>query len=81
MGNVNYGLSHYYLRPTVVLPDGMVYFIGGHNSSKATLEVQKFNPITHTTSVAPSLSLPRYWFAATVVGTKIVTCGGSLSTM
>ena len=79
VGNVNFGLPHYYAAVAVRHPDGNAYFIGGYEGgSDASAAVTKFNPNTNTSSAAASMNTARYQHAATVVGNTIIVCGGEI---
>ena len=78
VGNVNFGLPHYKEAVAVRHPDGNAYFMGGWTGSVHTTAVKKLNPDTNTSSAAASMSTPRSWHAATVVGNQIIVCGGEI---
>jgi N-acetylneuraminic acid mutarotase len=78
--NADLGLPHNMYPSAVTLPDGRAYFIGGGLSTQPSSQlpnVYVFNPATNATSAGPSMLSARGQHAATVVGTKIVVCGGN----
>ena len=77
VGNVNFGLPHYYGAVAVLHPDGNAYFTGGYTGVGITA-VKKLNPDTNTSSAAASMNTPRYGHAATVVNNTIIVCGGEI---
>jgi hypothetical protein len=79
LGNVNYGLPHRYCACAVAHPDGNVYFMGGYDSSYSeTNQVKRFDANTNVVTAAASMTVTRVAFAATIVGSTIVACGGEL---
>ena len=78
VGNVNFGLPHYYGAVAVRHPDGNAYFMGGWAGSIGSAAVTKLNPNTNTSSAAASMNTPRRMHGATVVGNQIIVCGGEI---
>ena len=85
VGNVNFGLPHYFAAVAVRHPDGNAYFTGGVTQEGLDLAdavmratVTKFNPNTNTSSAAASMNTPRMQHAATVVNNTIIVCGGEI---
>ena len=78
VGNVNFGLPHYWIAIAVRHPDGNAYFTGGYTGSVYIATVTKLNPNTNTSSAVASMNTPRMWHGATVVGNQIIVCGGEI---
>ena len=78
VGNVTFGLPHYWDAVAVRHPDGNAYFTGGFTGSVRATAVTKLNPDTNTSSAAASMNTPRRFHGATVVGNQIIVCGGEI---
>ena len=78
VGNVNFGLPHYWYAAAVRHPDGNAYFTGGQNNDSYSAAVTKFNPDTNTSSAAAPMNTGRQFYGATVVGNTIIVCGGEI---
>ncbi len=79
VGNASFGLPHYPNAVAVRHPDGNAYFMGGYTGGTSTSAVvKKLNPNTNTSSAAASMNTPRCNHATTVVGNRIIVCGGEI---